>query len=59
MKKSLFTETQIVSILGEADASMKVNDLCREHGFSPAIYYNWKSSLSLYGKRYSCGLTSL
>ena len=43
MKKSQFTETQIVSILGEADAGVKVQDLCRKHGISPATYYKWKS----------------
>ena len=43
MKKSQFTETQIVSILNEADAGVKVQDLCRKHGISPATYYKWKS----------------
>ena len=42
MKKSQFTETQIVSILSESDAGMKVQDLCRKHGISPATYYKWK-----------------
>ena len=43
MKRSRFSETQIVSILKEADAGAKVKDLCRKHGLSEATYYNWKS----------------
>jgi len=36
MKKTRFTDTQIVAILKEADAGMKVADICRKHGTPPA-----------------------
>ena len=43
MKKSRFTESQIVSILKESDSGRTVQDICREHGLSPSTYYQWKS----------------
>ena len=43
MKRSRFSETQIVSILKEADAGMPVKEVCRKYGISDATYYNWKS----------------
>ena len=43
MKKGRFTEAQIIGILKQQEAGMKVADLCREHGISDATFYNWKS----------------
>ena len=43
MKKSRYTESQIIAVLKEVDASKKVEEVCRQHGISSATYYNWKS----------------
>jgi putative transposase len=41
--KKRFTEEQIIRILQEAEAGMKVMDVCRKHAISDATYYNWKA----------------
>jgi len=43
MKKSRYSETQIVSILKKHEAGLKLADLCREYGISDATFYNWKA----------------
>lgn len=43
MKKSKFTESQIVAVLKQGDAGVPVKDLCRQTGISSATYYQWKS----------------
>jgi len=46
MKKSKFSESQIVSILKEAEAGVSLEDLIRQHGFSKATFYKWKAKYS-------------
>ena len=43
MKKSRFSDAQILAILKQCEGGMPVADLCREHGISNATYYNWRS----------------
>jgi len=43
MKKSRYTETQIVKILKEVETGKLVKDVCRQYGISDATYYNWKT----------------
>lgn len=46
MKKSRFTESQILKIIGQHDDGMKVADICREHGISQPTFHRWKSQYS-------------
>jgi putative transposase len=41
--KHRFTEEQIIGVLKEAEAGMKVTEVCRKYGISDATYYSWKS----------------
>jgi putative transposase len=43
MKKSRYSETQIVKVLKEVETGKLVKDVCREYGISDATYYNWKA----------------
>ena len=43
MKRSKYSESQIVGILKEADAGVMVKEICRKYGISDATYYKWKS----------------
>ena len=43
MKKSRFTEAQIMGVLCQAEGGMPVPELCREHGFSSVTFYKWQA----------------
>jgi len=46
MKKTKFTESQIIGILKEQEQGKKMVDICREHGISQPTFYQWKSKYS-------------
>ena len=43
MKKTRYSQEQIVGVLKEADAGIPVSEVCRKYGISDATYYNWKA----------------
>jgi len=45
MKKSRFTDEQIIGFLKQVEGGVPVKDLCRKHGFSDATFYKWRSRL--------------
>lgn len=44
MKKSRFTDIQIMAILTEAESGTRAADLCRTHGMSEATFYRWRAN---------------
>jgi putative transposase len=46
MRKSKFTEAQIITMLKEHESGMKTSDICRQQGISQATFFKWKSKYS-------------
>ena len=43
MKKSRYSESQIIQIINEGESGVPITDICREHGISRSAYYKWKA----------------
>jgi putative transposase len=43
MRRSRFTEEQIIGIVGEQESGLKTAEVCRKHGISTATFYKWKA----------------
>jgi putative transposase len=50
MKRSRFTEEQIIAVPKEHELEAKTADLCRKRGISEVPFYNWKSKYGGYGR---------
>jgi putative transposase len=48
MKKSHYSDSQILAIIKQAESGVPISELCREHGMSGASFYKWRASMAVW-----------